>query len=199
MAKKKAAKLSSKLPLTDNGTLPKADVLERWAALPAGKTITMVAMPAGKGGSSYEEDSIRLTGSLKFIDAVLSNLKSLVRLDNTQTRLDITFTEQKAREGGQRRAGKYVVYLKLVEKVRTTRAKAATPVPAPAKPRAAKTKPPVAAPPATAKNIEDAHLALTRLGYSAAEAQRRLTAVTDVHGLSLTSEDYIKLALKHSK
>ena len=144
---KKSTRLSSKLPLTAAGILPKADVLERWQQLPANKTLAMEPKPADKGGSSYEEDSIRLTGSLKYIDSVLSNLRGLLRFENTKTRLDVAFAQQKDKVTRQPRAGKYVCYIKVVEKVRTTRARAATPAPTRAtRPRAAPQPPPPASP-----------------------------------------------------
>ena len=213
---KKSARLSSKLPLTAAGVLPKADLLERWQQLPAGKTLAMEAVAAGKGGSSYEEDSIRLTGSLKYIDSVLSNLRGLLRFENTKTRLDVAFSQQKDKVTRQPRPGKYVCYIKVVEKVRTTRARVATPASARAK--AITPKPPVAgvSPLAAfvgeftqagravvkdyhAKQITDALAGLITLGYKRLDAEQRLAAVIEEHGKMLNTADYIKLVLTHSK
>ena len=198
MAKKR---LSTKLALTPSGTLPKADVLERWQQLPAGKQLNPAAIPHGTTGSSYGEDTIRITGSLSWCDAVLSNLRGLLRHENTKRVLEVAFSEQKEKNTSKRVKGKYVVYLKLKEKARTTRAKAHTPASRAAPARSTKAAPRTAQrrlddPPATRyRNIEDATTALTKLGFSARDAQQRITKVTDAHGLELESAHLIKLAL----
>ncbi len=192
---KKSPRLSSKLPLTAAGTLPKADVLERWRALPAGKTLLMEAVPADASGSAYEGDSIRLTGSLKAIDSMLSNLKGLLRLENTRTRLDVKFAQQKAKNTGQPVEGKYVVYIRVVEKVRTTRARvpvAAAPARAPAAARPRKRVPPVPTSAALAEALE----ALLVLGKKRPEAEQLLQLVEQQHGTGLDCAAYVRLALK---
>ena len=194
---KKSTRLSSKLPLTASGTLPKADVLERWRALPTGKPIVMDAVPAGANGSAYEGDSMRLTGSLKAIDFKMSNLKSLLRFENTKTRLDIKFSEQKEKKTGKPVPGKYVVYIKVVEKVRTTSARApvaTAPARAPAVPKARKPAPLVVptTPPALAEALE----ALLVLGKKRPEAEQLLYLVEQQHGSGLDCAAYVTLALK---
>jgi hypothetical protein len=187
----------SALPLTAAGTLPKADVLDRWRPLPAGRPIAMAASPADATGSSYEGDSIRLTGSLRFLDSMLSNLRSLLRLENTKTRLSIAYAQQKDRLTKAPVPDKYVVYLKVVEKARTTRARApAAPAPpARARPRAATPPAPVvpAAPPAA---VAEALEALLVLGQKRPEAERRLAQVVAAEGPGLDGAAYVRLALK---
>jgi len=185
------------LPLTAAGTLPKADVLERWRALPTGRPIAMEASPADATGSSYEGDSIRLTGSLQHLDSQLSNLKGLLRFENTKTRLSIAFSQQKKKNTREPVPDKYVLYLKVVEKVRTTRARTKAPPAPPARARAAPKAPPAAvAPAAPPQAVAEALEALLVLGQKRPEAERRLALVVAAQGPGLDCAAYVTLALK---
>lgn len=191
-------RLSTKLPLTAAGGLPKADVLERWRSLPAGKQLNPEAAPYGARGGGYERDSIRVTGSLKFLDAAMSSLKGLLRHENIKTRLDISFAEQTEKRSTKRVKGKYVLYVTLKEKARTTRA-GTTPARtrSPAAPSLARQ--PVGPAPAAAgpqtEQMADALRGLGTLGYKPQEAERRLKAVVERHGRDLDSAAYLKLVL----
>ena len=182
-----------KLQLTPAGGLPKADLLERWQALPKDKTITVEPVPYGAKGSSYERDSLRVCGSLPFIDAVLSHLKGLLRYESPKTLLDVAFSEQTEKGSSKRVKGKYVLYLKVKEKARTTRARTA--VSLPPRPAAPRPSPPAApaAPESTA--LRDARAGLATLGLKPAEAERRLAAAIAQHGPDLDTATYIKLVL----
>ena len=191
MAKKRKL---PKLQLTDSGTLPKADVLERWYAQPANKQLNPTPVPYGTKGSSYFEDSIRVTGSLAWIDAVMSARRGLLRHENTKTLLDIDFSEQTEKGSTKRLKGKYTLYVKVKERARTTRAKSKTP--AATKPRAAKPAAPAALSGTVpqSREIADALAALGIMGMKATEASKRLEEVVERHGKNLTADQYIKLA-----
>lgn len=191
-----AKQQKSALPLTAAGTLPKADVLERWRPLPTGRPIAMAASPADATGSSYEGDSIRLTGSLRFLDSVLGNLGSLLRLENAKTRLSIAYAQQKDRTTRAPVPDKYVVYLKVVEKARTTRARAAPVPPARARPLRAATPPAAVVPAAPPAAVAEALEALLVLGQKRPEAERRLAQVVATQGPGLDGAAYVRLALK---
>jgi hypothetical protein len=68
----------------------KASALEHWKELAPGQDPlpVMVPIPYKAKGSRYGACGIRIDGNPAFIDAVLSNLKSLIDGENQITRLD---------------------------------------------------------------------------------------------------------------
>lgn len=75
-------------------------------------------------GSSYAEDGIRITGSRKFIDSVLSRLGDLLEYEAIQTRLDVNYSEQTAKRKGDdgrtvftgQGTGDWVCYIKVAQR-----------------------------------------------------------------------------------
>jgi hypothetical protein len=72
----------------------KADNLKHWGSLPAGQDPLphMTPIPYKAQGSRYGACGIRIDGTPAFIDAVLSNLKTLIDGENNLTRLDLART-----------------------------------------------------------------------------------------------------------
>lgn len=100
----------------------KKQALHDWASLDPGANplAVMAPTPYKAAGSKYGTDSIRIGGSPEFIDAVLSNLKTLIDGENHVTRLTLSRAEVKSTEiNGERRtfpnasAGAEVVYIAL--------------------------------------------------------------------------------------
>jgi hypothetical protein len=60
-------------------SLTKDMMIEHWQNIPANQSISMQAIDYKHTGSTYDEDSIRITGSRQFIDSVLSRIKELVK------------------------------------------------------------------------------------------------------------------------
>jgi len=74
--------------------LSKSDALSHWEGLDDTTPLRMSPIEAGQTGSTYAEDTIRLTGSQEFIDGCLSRLKGLLEYENeTESRLEILYTE----------------------------------------------------------------------------------------------------------
>lgn len=79
--------------------LRKAEFLTYWRALEPTGTIPQDAIPYKHEGSTYGEDSVRLTGSPAFVDAVLARIKDLMDGENGETRLGVNYGEIEPREG----------------------------------------------------------------------------------------------------
>jgi len=73
--------------------MKKAQFLEHWHGIKADQNIKINPVAYKHAGSTYAEDGIRLTGSMEFIDSVLSRLKSLLSHENGATRLQVVYKE----------------------------------------------------------------------------------------------------------
>lgn len=70
--------------------MKKSETLARWKGLePTNPLPHMEAIPYKARGSRYGACGIRIDGTPEFIDAVLSNLKSLIDGENHITRLEL--------------------------------------------------------------------------------------------------------------
>jgi hypothetical protein len=78
----------------------KAQILEHWEGLPENLPLEPREVPYKHEGSTYDEDGIRITGSQKFIDAVMSRLKPLLQFENTETRLQVVYKQSTDRKSG---------------------------------------------------------------------------------------------------
>lgn len=99
--------------------VPKKDLLQhlRWlltnrkdGKLPDFKP---AVIPYKTEGSKYAEDTIRITGSRPFIDAVLARLsEEILPYENTQTRLQVSLQESTDRKT-QEKTGSWVAYIQF--------------------------------------------------------------------------------------
>ena len=64
-------------------------------------------IPYKHKGSTIDEDGIRITGTLDFIEAVQSHLKALLAFEGIGTRLGVAFSEITDRETGARITDRY--------------------------------------------------------------------------------------------
>ena len=104
----------------------KAESLKHWANLDPGqhalKAMTPIAYKAT--GSSYGDCGIRIDGNPAFIDAVLSNLKTLLDGENHITRLELARSPvagkhpMSGKEFGKADADAEVCYVRLHERGR---------------------------------------------------------------------------------
>lgn len=73
----------------------KKDILKFWQTLPATIPIQSTnIVPDGYRGSTYMYDGIRITGSHKFINAVISRLKDILNYDQGNTKLLLRYHQQ---------------------------------------------------------------------------------------------------------
>ena len=96
--------------------LDKAQALKHWRTLePVDPAPAMQAIPYKTTGSKYGYSGIRIDGTREFIDAVLSNLKTLTQHENGRTRLELNYTEVVDRESGYP-TGNWVCYVRVHER-----------------------------------------------------------------------------------
>jgi hypothetical protein len=106
--------------------LDKAQALKHWRTLePVDPAPAMEAIPYKTTGSKYGYSGIRIDGTREFIDAVLSNLKSLTQHENGRTRLELNYTEVIDRESGYP-TGNWVCYVRVHERSRQVQMMAAS-------------------------------------------------------------------------
>ena len=98
--------------------LNKRDALQHWAGLqPADPAPHMEVIPYKTTGSKYGYSGIRIDGTREFIDAVLSNLKTLIGHENGLSRLELNYTEVTDRDTGVP-TGNWVCYIRVHERGR---------------------------------------------------------------------------------
>ena len=73
--------------------MKKAQFLDHWQEIEENQNIKISPVVYKHQGSTYAEDGIRLTGSMEFIDSVLSQLKDLLNHENGSTRLQVVYKE----------------------------------------------------------------------------------------------------------
>lgn len=96
--------------------LNKADALTHWRQLPARDPAPLMrAIPYKQEGSKYGACGIRIDGTRPFIDAVLSQLTTLLGHENAETRLELNYTETADRETGYP-TGQWVCYIRVHER-----------------------------------------------------------------------------------
>ena len=104
--------------------MKKEETLKRWKSLAdyQDPLPAMQPIPYKTTGSRYGCCGIRIDGSPEFVDAVLSNLKSLLDGENCVTRLELSRSKVKRQEGfkaGQNAGGDAeVCYVRLHERGR---------------------------------------------------------------------------------
>lgn len=85
--------------LLKGSIMRKKEFLEHWRSLESGQPVAQSPIMYKHEGSTYGEDSIRLTGSPRFVDAVLSRLKDLLDGEASETRLGVSYGPCTGREG----------------------------------------------------------------------------------------------------
>lgn len=95
----------------------KQEIIEHWGNITADQELAMSAVAYKHQGSTYDQDSIRLTGSKRFIDGVLSKLKELLGYESDETRLQLTYQETIDRET-KTPTGTYNCYIQVHERGR---------------------------------------------------------------------------------
>ena len=95
--------------------MKKHEILAHWEGLEPNQEVAMSEVPYKHKGSTYDQDGIRLTGSKRFIDSVLSNLKGLLDYENGESRLQVVYQESRDRDT-QGLTGTYNCYIQVHER-----------------------------------------------------------------------------------
>lgn len=80
--------------------MKKKQMLEHWRGLDAPQPLRPSPVPYKHRGSTFDCDGLRITGSRKWIDSVLSQLSSLLEFENTGTRLQVVYKRSTDRKTG---------------------------------------------------------------------------------------------------
>ena len=101
-------------------SLRKAQFLTHWSSIEQNRPVAPCPVPYKHEGSTYQEDSIRITGSRDFIDSVLSRLQDVLQYENTETRLQTVYKQTVDRESG-RPCASWNCYVQVHERGRQAR------------------------------------------------------------------------------
>ncbi|MDA8099334.1 MAG: hypothetical protein M0042_06885 [Nitrospiraceae bacterium] len=81
--------------------MEKKAFLKHWSKLKPNQKLVPKPVKYTHEGSTYAEDGIRITGSRKFVNSVLSRLKDMLAHDNDETRLQVVYQRSTDRESGK--------------------------------------------------------------------------------------------------
>ncbi len=81
--------------------MEKKQFLRHWTSLRKNQKLRPRPVRYGHEGSTYAEDGIRITGSRKFVDGVLSRFKDLLQYECDETRLQVVYDRSSDRESGE--------------------------------------------------------------------------------------------------
>jgi hypothetical protein len=81
-------------------SLRKAEFIQYWGSIPDCQELDPAPVPYKHEGSTYAQDSIRITGTREYIDSVLSHLKPLLEFEGDMTRLQVVYKQTVNRETG---------------------------------------------------------------------------------------------------
>jgi hypothetical protein len=95
--------------------LGKADILARWESLSPDQPLRVSPIASDHTGSNYDQDTMRILGSLEFIYSILSRLQGLLEFDSGSSRLDLTITETIDRNTGNL-TGAWACYIRIKER-----------------------------------------------------------------------------------
>ena len=95
--------------------MQKKEFLGYWAGLTPNQPIVAKPIPYKHEGSTYTEDSIRITGSRVFVDSVLSRVKDLLANESSDRRLGVVYKESMDRSNDTG-TGSFNVYIQVHER-----------------------------------------------------------------------------------
>jgi hypothetical protein len=92
----------------------KAEILSLWGSLKPGQALNFDPIPHHVKGSRYNSDGIRITGTSRFINSVLSRFKELLQYEQSPyLKLDVSY-QQIMKNYDPNKEPKYVCYIHLV-------------------------------------------------------------------------------------
>lgn len=78
----------------------KREFINKWQSIEPNQPIKMQSIRYKHKGSTFDEDGIRILGSMDFIDSVLSRITDLLKYENGQTRLQVNFSQATCKDTG---------------------------------------------------------------------------------------------------
>jgi len=102
---------------TKSGGIQKDDFLAVWRSMKSQQPLKPRPVPYKHEGSTIDEDGIRVTGTLEFIEAVISRLSDLLKFENSEaTRLQISCSELTDKDTGRRIEGRFRCSIQVHER-----------------------------------------------------------------------------------
>jgi len=80
-------------------TFGKKKFMEHWGSMKRRRKLAPTPVPYKHEGSTFDQDGIRINGSRKFIDAILSRLTELLKFENGSTRLQTVYKQASDKSG----------------------------------------------------------------------------------------------------
>lgn len=75
--------------------------LDLWRGMKRKRKLVVRPVPYKHEGSTFDQDGIRITGTRKFIDGVLSRLTELLEHENEETRLQLNYQQAVDKDTGR--------------------------------------------------------------------------------------------------
>jgi len=93
----------------------KKDILKYWRGIPE---MPIMATPISKDheGTTFDEDTIRITGQPKFIYSVLSKLKQFLNMESKETKLQLLFKKSEKPNLENPSKKSYAFYIQVKER-----------------------------------------------------------------------------------
>ena len=93
----------------------KKDILKYWRGIPE---MPIMATPISKNheGTTFDEDTIRITGQPKFIYSVLSKLKQFLNMESKETKLQLLFKKSEKTNLENTSKKSYAFYIQVKER-----------------------------------------------------------------------------------
>lgn len=95
----------------------KDEIMNFWRALPSDMPLPKIrVLPKNFKGKSFSFDALRVTGSDRFINAILSKIKDLLTYENDQNRIAVVYKQQVNNKTQMPIPNSYVLYLNVKER-----------------------------------------------------------------------------------
>lgn len=95
--------------------MTKKQLIPYWESL---QNTPIIAYPIDKDhkGSTYGMDGMRITGSRKFIESIISHLKDFLAYETDKSKLQIVYKQVQYKESELPKPNSYVFYLQIKKK-----------------------------------------------------------------------------------
>lgn len=95
----------------------RADVLQFWQNLQPNMPLQPTPIEKKHHGTRFRRDGIRITGTARFINSVLSHLKEFLAYEqNPQTKIDVEYRQIESKEGEYQSGPIYVCYIYVMQR-----------------------------------------------------------------------------------
>ena len=78
----------------------KDEIISHWSKLTVRGIIPITPKPHNHYGTSLDEDTVRVTGSREFVDAIMARLKEFLQFETQETELEVRYEQSKYEHAG---------------------------------------------------------------------------------------------------